>query len=679
MSDDALILVVDDDARLRTLLSRYLAENGFRVTTAANAAEAREKMRFLKPELLVLDVMMPGENGLDLTEALRRDNRDLPVLLLTARGAPEDRIAGFEAGADDYLPKPFDPKELLLRIRALPAPRPAPAGQRGARRAAAAGRAGVRRRPRRVARPRGHRAPDRRRGRIAGRARAQAQRGAVTRGYRGGARHGRDRRAGDRRHGDAVAPQDRARSARAAFPAHRARAWICPEAGAVDSAMRLRVPLAERVKSLLPRSLLWRSLLIMLVPLVVVQVVALQVFYGTHLDIVSRRFASAVAGEIATTIDLLDRFPDPWDRGWILGNGWRQWEMQMRLEPGVHLPRGRRPTLPGQADEDLAAALRERVRRPFTMDWASDPLSVLVRVQLQDAVLEVEAPRKRLYTGTIYLFVIWLVGSALLLFGIAALFMRNQVRAIRRLASAAEAFGMGRDIGPIRPEGATEVRQAALAFNRMQERIRRFLQQRTEMLAGVSHDLRTPLTRLRLALAMLPAREDMADDVAEMNADVTEMERMIRGYLAFARGEGIEQARLIDLSDLLGEIAASARRGGTLVETDLPGPLLVRLRPDAMRRAVTNLIDNACRHASQVRLGVLPLGQRNVQVTVDDNGPGIPAGQRETVFRPFESGAAGGTGLGLTIARDIVRAHGGEITLEDSPLGGLRARVQIPM
>ena len=177
-----------------------------------------------------------------------------------------------------------------------------------------------------------------------------------------------------------------------------------------------------------------------------------------------------------------------------------------------------------------------------------------------------QAPRKRLYTGTIYLFVLWLVGTAVLLFCIAALFMRNQVRAIRRLAAAAEAFGMGRDIGPIRPEGATEVRRAATAFNRMQERVRRFLVQRTEMLAGVSHDLRTPLTRLRLALEMMPPREELRQDVAEMTADVEEMERMIGGYLAFARGEGTEQAEPVEPVRGAGggrrRRAAVRRRGG---------------------------------------------------------------------------------------------------------------------
>ena len=443
--------------------------------------------------------------------------------------------------------------------------------------------------------------------------------------------------------------------------------------------MRVHVPKAHLLKSMFPRSLLWRSLLMILVPLVAVQAVALQIFYGSHLDIISRRFALAIAGEVAMTVELLNRFPDATDRSWLLDNAWRQWEMGMRVEPGAVLPTGRRTSMIGPVDEDLADALRARVGRPFTVDWESDPLSVLIRVQLADAVLDVQAPRKRLYTGTIYLFFIWLVGSALLLFGIAALFMRNQVRAIRRLARAAEAFGMGRDTGAIRPEGATEVRQAAAAFNRMQERIRRFLQQRTEMLAGVSHDLRTPLTRLRLALAMLPVREELREEVADMTADVEEMDRMIGGYLAFARGEGTEQARPADLVPLLRDVAAGARRSGAAIALAVPAELFVPLRPDAIRRAVTNLVDNACRHAPLVALGAAQHGPRNVEVTVDDNGPGIPPDRRETVFRPFESGASGGTGLGLSIARDIVRAHGGEITLEESPLGGLRARLVLPV
>jgi two-component system osmolarity sensor histidine kinase EnvZ len=437
--------------------------------------------------------------------------------------------------------------------------------------------------------------------------------------------------------------------------------------------------LSTRIKSLMPRSLLGRSLLIILVPLVLLDAVALQIFYGSHLSVVSRRLSGAVAGEVATTVELLRRTPDPEDQAWILDVAHRQYELNIHLQPGAILPNVKRTNVLGPMDDDLEAALHEKVHQPFTTDWTSDPRSVWIKVQLRDGVMEIEAPRKRLYTATIYLFVLWLVGTGLLVFSIAALFMRNQVRAIRRLAGAAEAFGMGRDRGPIRPEGASEVRQAATAFNRMQERIHRFLTQRTEMLAGVSHDLRTPLTRMRLALAMMPARAEMAQDVAEMTADIEEMERMVGGYLAFARGEGSEQAVPTDLVLLLEEVAAGARRAGARVEVDLPSELMLKLRPDAMRRALTNLVDNARRHARRVRLTAKQADARMVQVTVDDNGPGIPVAQRESVFRPFESGAAGGTGLGLTIARDIVRAHGGDIVLEGSPLGGLRARIRLPV
>ena len=432
------------------------------------------------------------------------------------------------------------------------------------------------------------------------------------------------------------------------------------------------------MKRLVPKSLLARSLLMILLPLVALQAVTFQVFYGSHVDIISRRLSSAIAGEIAVTTQLMNRFPGKDDHEWILAAARERYGLNMELVPGEALVPAKQGNVLGPMDEDLASALRQSFNMPFDMDWNSDPRSVLLRIQVSGGVLHVTAPRKRLYSTTIYLFVPWVAGTASLLFGIAALFMRNQVRGIRRLAHAAEAFGLGRDIPPIRPEGATEVRQAAIAFNRMQDRIRRFLAQRTEMLAGVSHDLRTPLTRLRLALAMLPPEEALEQDVREMTEDVEEMERMIGGYLAFARGEGMEQAKPVDLAAILAVVASAARRGGANIEVDVPDALTVSLRADAVRRAITNLVDNARRHAGRIMLSAAARG-RSVMVNVDDDGPGIAADKRESVFRPFESGSAGGTGLGLTIARDIVRAHGGEISLEDSPLGGLRARVRLPV
>ena len=442
--------------------------------------------------------------------------------------------------------------------------------------------------------------------------------------------------------------------------------------------MRLNLPVGVPIKRVLPRGLFGRSLLIVLVPLLAVLAVAYSIFYGSHLDMISRRLSGAVAGEIAETADLLERYPSPDDQTWTLRDAWLTYEIPMRVAPDAKLPPDTHVNQLGPMDDDLAAALREKVGRPFVMDWTSDPRYVLVRVQLPQGVLEAEAPRKRLYGSALYIFLLWLLGTAAVLFALAALFLRNQVRAIRRLAYAADAFGKGRDPGELRPEGAAEVRQAATAFNRMRERLLRFVQQRTEMLAGVSHDLRTPLTRMRLALAMLPADPALGADVAEMTADLDEMERMVGGYLAFARGEGEEPAREVDLAALLQEVAGAARRSGAAVELEAPDALSLTLRADAVRRAITNLVDNARRHARRVLLVAQRQG-RTVIVTVDDDGPGIPPERRESVFRPFETGARGGTGLGLTIARDIVRAHGGDIELQASPMGGLRAQVRLPV
>ncbi|HZF76618.1 MAG TPA: ATP-binding protein [Acetobacteraceae bacterium] len=449
----------------------------------------------------------------------------------------------------------------------------------------------------------------------------------------------------------------------------------------------LRSRTVERaLRALVPRGLLGRLLLIILVPLIVLQAVALQLFYGGHLDVISRRLATGLVAEIGLVVQVMQRHAGPEERAFLFREAsWRS-DLSFAFEPGAQLgplqARGASlPLLP--LEEDLTRSMAYSVRLPFDADWQTDPRSIIIRIELPDGVLHVEAPRKRLFVGTLYLFVIWLVGSALLLFIVAALFMKNQVRAIRRLAGAAEAFGLGRDIGPIKPEGAAEVRQAAAAFNRMQERIRAFVAQRTDMLSGISHDLRTPLTRMRLALAMLPMAPGAEEEAAALTQDVEEMERMVAAYLAFARGEGTEQPRPADLVEIVQEVAGRARRDGAEVAVEAPESLVMPLRADALRRCLANLLDNARKHARRIAVGVNQVPRTDTgiwaQVTVDDDGPGIAASQREEAFRPFATLSAGGTGLGLAIARDIARAHGGDIVLEGSPLGGLRARVRLPV
>jgi len=432
-------------------------------------------------------------------------------------------------------------------------------------------------------------------------------------------------------------------------------------------------------KRLLPRTLFGRALLIIVIPLILVQVIATWIFYDRVWDTVSRRLSTAAAGEIAQTIDTMRLLPPGPQRDDFFVTVGRATELEYVFWSGEKLPTDmtRMGSLP--LAEQLGAALTERVHRPFQIDAEFDPRDTLISIALKDGVLQVAVPKKRLSTPTTYIFVLWMVGSSLVLFAVATLFMRNQVKSLRRLAAAAESFGKGRDVRFFKLEGAVEVRQTAAAFLLMRERIRRQISQRTEMLAGVSHDLRTPLTRMRLALEFL----EESPALAELKSDVRQMERMVVGYLDFARGEGGETPREIDLPMLLEEVVANARREGAPVTIAAPEAFAISLRPDATKRGIANLISNARRYGSHVWVTVVPV-KGGIDILVDDDGPGIPPERREDVFRPFfrldaaRSPATGGVGLGLTIARDVALSHGGDITLEESPQGGLRVRVHLP-
>lgn len=437
-------------------------------------------------------------------------------------------------------------------------------------------------------------------------------------------------------------------------------------------------PSRRLIRRLLPRSLLARSLLIIVIPLVLLQVVTTVIFFERHWDTVTRRLAGSVAGDIAFLIEMLREFPDRHD--WVFDQARNRIELDASLMPGAILPNQELELGNGRTVQTLATAMRERVRRPYRIDSRSFEDRIEIRVQLRDSVLRIFAPRKRLFSITTYIFVMWMVGTSLILFGVATVFMRNQVRPIRRLAAAAERFGMGRDVEDFRPQGATEVRQAGAAFSLMRRRIKRFIGQRTEMLAGVSHDLRTPLTRMRLQLAMLGD----SPEVAELRADVDAMERMVEGYLAFARGDAPEAPVLIDLSGLVAEVVARAARDGLPITLEPGAPAHASIRPHQFRRCLANLIENAGRHADTIAVAYRT-DAGNVEITIDDNGPGIAPERREEAFRPFvrlddsRNPDTGGSGLGLAIARDIMQRHGGDILLESAPLGGLRVRLRLPL
>ena len=430
----------------------------------------------------------------------------------------------------------------------------------------------------------------------------------------------------------------------------------------------------------MPAGLYPRSLLIIIAPMVILQSVVAFVFMERHWNTVTRRLSAAVTQDISSLIDVYRSYPqDP-------GNTQIRRIAQQRLGLVVDfLPLSEMPP-PGPKpffsllDQTLSDAIRRQIGRPYWLDTLGRSSIVEIRIQLDNAVMRVFARRSAAYASNSEIFLLWMVGTSLVLLSVAILFLRNQIKPIQRLADAAESFGKGREVPNFRPRGATEVRRAAHAFIEMKSRVERAIEQRTTMLAGVSHDLRTVLTRFKLELALL---KDSGEAEA-MNKDVDEMSRMLEAYLAFARGDAGEQSASTDMNELLEQLKTDAERDGRNVTVAFRGAPVVTVRPNAFKRCLANLVSNAARYGKSISI----TGQRDHRwliVTVDDDGPGIPSGMREDVFKPFlrlddaRNQDEGGTGLGLAIARDIARSHGGDITLGESSLGGLRATVRVPV
>src|SRR5215208_230080 len=432
------------------------------------------------------------------------------------------------------------------------------------------------------------------------------------------------------------------------------------------------------LKRLLPQSMFGRSLLLIVMPLVLVQIIATWVFYARHWETVSRRLSADTAGDIGLVIDGMRYTDTAPELARLLETASSLTGIAFSAAPGATLPSAPPPG-GGQLEEQLRFAMAERVGLPYSMDAVSDPRDIHIHVQLADSLLIAAVPRNRVYTSTTYIFVLWMIGSSLVLLCVAGVFLRNQGKSVRRLAAAAEGFGKGRPVAFTKVEGALEVRQAAAAFMQMRDRIQRQIRQRTEMLAGVSHDLRTPLTRMKLALALM--RDDPV--VAELKSDVADMEKLVNLYLDFARGEGTESPVETDIGLLIEDLAAAARRDATPLTVGDCAEMVLLVRPNALRRCLANLIANARHYGRRVWLSSVAVDD-GVDILVDDDGPGIPRGERERVFQPFvrldasRNPSTGGVGLGLTIARDVARSHGGDVRLEGSPRGGLRARVHLP-
>ncbi len=437
----------------------------------------------------------------------------------------------------------------------------------------------------------------------------------------------------------------------------------------------------RRVAHVLPRGLYRRSLLIVITPMILLQTVVASVFMERHWQTVTKRLSTATVRDVGALVDMVEARPQGSNYSDIIRLARSRLDLTIDVLPPDPLPAQRGPsTFFSILDNILAEEITTRIGKPYWIDTESNSKLIEIRIAMQDRVLRVFAPRGQAYASNTHIFLVWMLGTSLVLVTIAIPFLRNQIKPISALAEAAESFGKGRPPpDDFRPRGADEVRRAGLAFVQMRERIERQIEQRTAMLTGVSHDLRTILTRFRLQLALIGSQEDRE----ALNKDIDDMQSMLVGYLEFARGEQSEDTGRFNLEDYLERLEDEAELRGRVLQSKLAGDPIANVRPHAFGRLLGNIAGNAMRYARNVSVDIVHDGGI-LKIVVDDDGPGVPESQREEVFKPFvrlEGGRnldSSGTGLGLAIARDIARSHGGDIVLDSSPLGGLRAIVTVP-
>jgi len=436
---------------------------------------------------------------------------------------------------------------------------------------------------------------------------------------------------------------------------------------------------ARFLRRRLPTGIYVRSLLIIIMPMLLLQSVVAAVFMERHWQMVTQRLSMAVTQDIAAIIQIIGTYPQDADYTAITRIAREQMKLQISVEPDGDLPPPREKPFFSILDGILSDELTDQIKRPFWLDTLGDSNLVEIRIKLDGKILRVLTKRNQTYASNTHIFIVWMVGASLVLIGVSILFLRGQIRPIQALAAAAESFGKGQKAENFYPRGADEVRRAGLAFILMRERIERQMEQRTAMLTGVSHDLRTILTRFKLQLALAgnnPDLQGMADDVNDMQS-------MLEAYMAFARTEVEEDVGELKLSEIMERIEADFSLHEKALTYSIDGDDEISVRPNAFTRLVMNLASNARRYASSLNIEAKH-SAKWLTLTFDDDGPGIPEKNREDVFKPFfrldeaRNLDDSGTGLGLAIARDIARSHGGNVTLGDSPLGGLRAIIRVP-
>jgi len=429
------------------------------------------------------------------------------------------------------------------------------------------------------------------------------------------------------------------------------------------------------IKKLLPKRLFYRSLLIVAVPIIGLQLIISVVFFDSLWIKTNKGLTRALVGEIETIIDIYNN-ENEYNKKKLTDLYNQNFNFSIRFLENTKLPDIKVERWFSPMDRTLRRELKSKIN-DYWFNTTSYKEVVDLRIKFKDGVLQVFFPKERIQASSIRIFALWITLPAFLLIAIAMIFLKNQTRPIINLARASEKFGRGEDVEDFVPSGALEIRQAGYEFDRMRKRIIRHLNQRSEMLSGISHDLRTPLTRIKLQLAFIKDKEISK----QLSDDITAMEKMLNEYLQFASSRSTEKTETFNLSELLNNIIVKYEKKEIIAE--ITEQIYFDGRKSLIQRCLNNLIDNSIKYSKNILLS-LKKSTNNITIMIDDDGPGIPKNERENVFKPFykidksRGDAKSSVGLGLSIASDIVRSHGGNIKLETSPKNGLRAKIFLP-
>ncbi|PPR35447.1 MAG: Osmolarity sensor protein EnvZ [Alphaproteobacteria bacterium MarineAlpha6_Bin3] len=429
------------------------------------------------------------------------------------------------------------------------------------------------------------------------------------------------------------------------------------------------------IKKFLPQTLLGRSILILVVPLIILQIIITIIFYDRHWDTITRHRTIDFVNDITLIIESIEKNNSEENLEWTLNNVSKKLQLQTVYKRNAELKFDENKKNKTKLRKTLLRNL-DPLGKNFYLNINDKKKLITVMVQMNGGVLEFQANKKRIYSSTTYIFILWMIGASIILFIVALLFLKNQIKPIRKLAIAVDRFGKGREIKNFKPSGAKEVRRVSNAFKTMKERIENSISQRNKMFSSISHDIRTILTRMKLNLELQKLNK------GGLKKDLIEMEEMVEEYLNYAKGEKEEKIKKINIVKLLNLIKKRYLKKNIYFNNKQK--INVMIRTNSIKRCIHNLLSNSLKFSKKIKI---TCKKRNnfVEIIIDDDGPGIPKKERNKVLQPFyrvegsRNRDTGGIGLGITIAADIITSHRGNFLLEDSPLGGLRAKIYLPI